>query len=131
MKGEKKKNKPFREGTKFHLLLTGEGCKGVAAPPATHWRSARGARRLIYPVIYSLPGALAPAALGMLRVPHQSRRSGSIFGSRQRWALAGEVGGSGELPSPLEAVPDVTIKGERREGKKKKKGAREGETPPG
>lgn len=27
----KKATKPFREGTKFHLLLTGEGCKGLAA----------------------------------------------------------------------------------------------------
>lgn len=55
----------------------------------------------------------------------QSRRPGWILGSRQRWALPGEVGGSGELPSPLEAVP---IKGERKEENKKKKGGREGET---
>lgn len=43
----KKNLTPFG-GTKFPLLLTGEGCKGVAAHPATEPHSARDVHRLIY-----------------------------------------------------------------------------------
>ena len=35
-------------GTKFHLLLTGEGCKGVAVPPATDLQYALGVHHFIY-----------------------------------------------------------------------------------
>lgn len=43
-------------GTKFHLLLTGEGCKGVAVPPATDSHYALGVQHFIYlflPGIYT------------------------------------------------------------------------------
>lgn len=46
----KKTRMPFGEegGTKFHLLLTGEGCKGVAVPPATDLHYARGVHHIFY-----------------------------------------------------------------------------------
>lgn len=98
--GLKHRQKPANEGgEKNHQKTLPRGNK---VPFTAHWCGLHlqprigvlGAPHFIYPVILFYLFPCQP--LGM----RQSRRSGGILGSRERWALPGEVGGSGELPSP-------------------------------
>lgn len=91
-------------GTEFHLLLTSEGCKGVAAPRATDSHYTRGVHHFIYLFSWAFTQPTPHDA-----AKSYTRAAALSFSSWEQLALAGEVGGTDKLPLLLEAMPHMTI----------------------